>query len=179
MKIELRPWQTGDERFLLHLANDREIARWLRDVFPHPYTPQDARKFVSFCLDSDENKDLCRVIQADGRAVGAIALTRGCDVGRRSAELGYWLGRRFHGKGIMTDAVRQMCLLGFERWEIVRIFAQPFAENRASRRVLEKAGFSFEGLLRQSIWKWGKLQDSCVYALLREELDVSQSGSNL
>lgn len=171
MEIGLRPWREEDEVFLARYANDREIARWLRDVFPHPYTREDARGFVAYCLAADQERELLRVIEADGQAVGSISLTRGRDVECRSAELGYWLGRAFHGKGIMTEAVKQMCSLGFARWEVVRIFAQPYAQNLASRRVLEKAGFSQEGLLRRSIWKWGQLQDSCIYALLAEDLE--------
>ena len=171
MDIRLRPWRGEDEEFLTRYANDKEIARWLRDVFPYPYTQENARGFVAYCLAVDQERELLRVIEADGQAVGSISLTRGRDVECRSAELGYWLGRAFYGKGIMTEAVRQMCLLGLERWNIVRIFAQPYAQNLASCRVLEKAGFSREGLLHQSIWKWGQLQDSCIYALLRENLE--------
>ena len=88
---------------------------------------------------------------------------------RRSAELGYWLGREFWGRGIMPAAVEEMCRLGFHRWDIVRIFAEPYAHNAASRRVLEKAGFALEGVMRCGIWKNGRLRDYCMYALLRPE----------
>ena len=105
----------------------------------------------------------------DGQAVGSVALTRGTDVCRRSAELGYWLGRAFWGRGIMTKAVEEMCRTGFEAWDIVRIYAEPFAHNAGSRRVLEKAGFALEGVMRCGIWKNGRLRDYCMYALLRPE----------
>ena len=94
------------------------------------------------------------------------------DVYRRSAELGYWLAEPHWGKGIMTGAVRRICAEGFARWDIVRIFAEPYAYTTPSRRVLEKAGFALEGVLRQSVWKRGKLLDSCMYALLRQEMRV-------
>ena len=106
----------------------------------------------------------------DGEAVGSISLTLGSDVYRRSAELGYWLGKPFWGRGIMTAAVTAMCRDGFGTWDIVRIHAEPFARNAASRRVLEKAGFTLEGTLRQSVYKNGEMLDSCIYALLREEM---------
>ena len=171
MNIRLRPWRGEDEEFLVRYANDKEIARWLRDVFPYPYTREDAKGFVAYCLAADEDWELLRVIEADGQAVGSITLNRGRDVECRSAELGYWLGRAFHGKGIMTEAVEQMCLLGFKQWDIVRIFAQSYASNQASRRVLEKAGFTLEGTLRRSVCKNGEMLDSCIYALLTEEFE--------
>lgn len=175
MEVTLKPWKQENVDFVARCADDREIARWLRDVFPHPYTRQDAEDFVRLCIEADEEQALFRVVRMDGQAVGSIALTRGTDVCRKSAELGYWLGRSFHGKGIMTQAVEQICALGFERWDIVRIFAEPYADNAPSRRVLEKAGFQMEGILRQSVCKWGKIQDSCVYAMLKEDmLDASR-----
>ena len=169
MEVTLRPWRPEDAEFAAQYADDREIARWLRDIFPHPYARQDAENFVRACLAADEEHELLRVVELDGQPAGSIALTRGTDVYRMGGELGYWLGRPFWGRGAMTETVKQMCRLGFARWDIVRIFAQPFADNLASRRVLEKAGFSLEGTLRQSVCKWGRLQDSCIYALLREE----------
>ena len=168
MEVTLRPWRMEDAEQLFRLAGDRGIARWLRDVFPHPYVRADAEEFLHSCLSAGETC-LFRAIQADGRLAGSVSLTCGSDVYRRSAELGYWLGTDFHGQGIMTKAVKQICLMGFDRWDIARIYAEPFADNAPSRRVLEKAGFRLEGVLRQSVYKWGQLQDSCVYARLRGE----------
>ena len=100
--------------------------------------------------------------------MGSIALARGVDVYQKNAELGYWLGREFHGKGVMTQAVREICRMGFAQWDIGRIYAEPYAGNAGSRRVLEKAGFQLEGVLRRSVYKLGETQDSCMYSLLRE-----------
>ena len=122
-------------------------------------------------LASDEARAITgQAIVVDGEAVGSISLTLGSDVYRRSAELGYWLGEPFWGRGIMTAVVTAMCREGFGTWDIVRIHAEPFARNAASRRVLEKAGFTLEGTLRQSVYKNGEMLDSCIYALLREEM---------
>lgn len=107
--------------------------------------------------------------EVDGEAAGSIGLFLGSDVYRRSAELGYWLGEPFWGRGIMTAAVETMCREGFAAWDIVRIHAEAFARNAASRRVLEKAGFALEGTLRRSVYKNGEMLDSCIYALVREE----------
>ncbi len=168
MEFCLRPWRLEDAPSIARLANDIEIARWLRDVFPNPYTLKDAQGFIQSCLENGEDS-LCLAIEIDGQAVGSIGLFRGTDVYQKNAELGYWLGREFHGQGVMTQAVREICRMGFARWDIGRIYAEPYASNAGSRRVLEKAGFQLEGILRRSVYKLGETQDSCMYSLLREE----------
>ena len=168
-EVTLRPWREGDENSIARYADNAKIAANLRDIFPWPYSRQDAADFVAGCVRNEGRGQLCRAIDVDGAAVGSISLTRGTDVGRRSGELGYWLAEPLWGRGIMTAAVTAMCREGFEAWDIVRIHAQPFARNLASRRVLEKAGFTLEGTLRQSVYKNGEMLDSCIYALLREE----------
>ena len=107
-------------------------------------------------------------IEAGGEAVGSIGVFRKDNVYRKSAELGYWLAEPFWGRGIMTRAVEQICAIAFDTLGVVRIFAEPFAENTKSRRVLEKAGFHLEGTMRRSVYKEGRVMDSCMYALLRE-----------
>ncbi len=169
MHILLRPWREEDVIPCALLANDEGVAKNLRDAFPHPYTEQDARSFIGLCLAADERDALYRAVEADGRFAGSIALMRGADVARRSAELGYWFGRAFWGKGIAAEAVRQMCGTGFAAWDVVRIYAEPFSRNRASCRVLEKNGFVHEGTMRQSVYKRGELLDSELYALIRSE----------
>ncbi|MCQ5131301.1 GNAT family N-acetyltransferase [Butyricicoccus faecihominis] len=167
MQFTLKKW---DERFIDDVArygNNAKIAANLRDVFPFPYTREDAVGYVRMCAQNDESRQLCRAIVADGRAVGSVGVFCGSDVYRKSAELGYWLAEEYWGKGIMTEAAKQLCAAAFAAFDIVRIEAEPFAYNQGSRRVLEKAGFTLEGVKRQSVFKNGAIQDSCVYALLR------------
>ena len=168
MNITLRPWREADAAACAALADDEGVAANLRDVFPHPYAEQDARDFIALCLAADPDEMLSCVVEVDGAFAGSVSLTRGADVARKSAELGYWFGRPFWGKGVATEAVRQMCALGFAEWDIVRIFAEPFSRNRASCRVLEKNGFQHEGTKRLSVYKRGKLLDSELYALVQE-----------
>ena len=165
MDILLRPWLEADAAACAALADDEGVAANLRDVFPHPYTEQDARDFIALCLAADPDEMMSCAVEVDGVFAGSVTLTRGTDVARKSAELGYWFGRPFWGKGIATEAVRQMCATGFGAWDIVRIFAEPFSRNRASCRVLEKNGFTHEGTKRLSVYKRGKLLDSEMYAL--------------
>lgn len=168
MNIVLRPWREADAVACAALADDEGVAANLRDLFPHPYTEQDARNFIALCLAADPDEALFCAVELDGVFTGSVSLTRGADVARKSAELGYWFGRPFWGKGVATEAVRQMCARGFAEWDIVRIFAEPFSCNRASCRVLEKNGFQHEGTKRLSVCKRGKLMDSEMYALVHE-----------
>ena len=171
MDFILRPWRREDVPDVLKYANNDKIARNLRNIFPYPYTLADAESFVDSCLGADGSCQLFRAIEVEGRAAGSIALCRGGDVYALAAELGYWLAEDFWGKGIMTRAVQQICEEGAERWEdLLRIYAEPFAHNTASRRVLEKAGFTLEGVLRKSVCKRGRVCDSCMYALLVEDM---------
>ncbi len=169
MDFILREWRREDAADVARYADSEKIARNLRDVFPHPYALADAQGFLDICIAGDPETSLFRAIEIDGRAAGSIALCRGSDVYQKTAELGYWLAEDYWGRGIMTQAVRQLCREGFSRWDIQRIHAEPFAHNAGSRRVLEKAGFSLEGVMRRGVFKRGQVCDFCMYALLREE----------
>ena len=167
MDFILRAWRREDAADVLRYANNDKIARNLRDVFPFPYILTDAQEFVNSCVEGDEEKQLCRAIEVDGHAVGSIGLFLGSDVYRMTAELGYWLAEEYWDRGIMTEAVKRICREGAERWDdLVRIYAEPFDYNTASRRVLEKAGFTLEGIMRCGACKRGRIFDYCMYALL-------------
>ena len=167
--MKLRKWDILDAGSLARYANNEKIARNLRDAFPCPYTLADAEAYIDGCVSADENAALCYAIELDGQAAGSVGLFRCGDVYRKCAELGYWLAEEYWGRGVMTDAVRQLCAEGFRRWDIARVYAEPFADNAASRRVLEKAGFTLEGTMRRGAYKNGAYRDWCMYGLLREE----------
>ena len=166
----LRPWQLSDAEAIAPAADNPKIAANLRNAFPSPYTQADAEWFVGDCIAQDETRQLARAIVAEGRAVGSISVLLQNDVYEKSAELGYWLAEPYWGQGIMTEAVRRICREAFDRFAILRIFAEPFADNLGSRRVLEKAGFSWEGTMRNGVFKQGRVHSYCMYALLREDL---------
>ena len=166
----LERWRENMADDIAHFADNPRIAEWLRDAFPSPYTARDAREYMQGCISAGERDRFCRAITVDGRAVGSIGVFLGGDVYFKSAELGYWLAEPFWGRGIMTRAVREVCREAFGLFpQLERIYAEPFAGNIGSRRVLERAGFTLEGVLRKSVCKRGVLQDSCMYALLRCE----------
>jgi len=115
-------------------------------------------------------------IEDDGQAVGGIGLIPGTDVDRVSAEVGYWLGRAVWGRGLATRAVRSLTAWTFATFDVTRLFATPFSFNPASARVLEKAGWRREGVLRNAVVKEGRVADLLVYAITREEARELPSG---
>lgn len=169
MEFQLRPWRMEDAEDVAMAANNPRIAANLRDVFPYPYALEDARSYLESCVQNQGKGQLTRAIVVQGKAAGSIGLFVGQDVYRRSAEIGYWLAEEYWGKGIMSQAVSLLCREGFEAFDLARIYAEPFARNAGSRRVLEKAGFSLEGVMRKGVVKNGQLQDYCMYGLLRED----------
>ena len=170
MDFILRPWQTYDAKSLAASANDYRIASNLRNAFPHPYTIEDAEWFIADCVRRDGDGCLMRAIEIDGRAVGSVSVSVMSDVYEKSAELGYWLAEEYWGLGVMTAAVAEICREAFKTFDIVRIFAEPFAYNEGSRQVLEKNGFTLEGIMRNGIYKFGNLCDYCIYSILKEEI---------
>ena len=168
MEVTLRKFVESDIPLLTPLANNPRVAANLRNVFPHPYTEEDARAYLSSFIGKDDTRALARAVCVDGAFAGSIGVFLGSDVYEKSAELGYWLGEPFWGRGVMTQAARLICDEAFSRYDIVRIYAEPYATNTGSRRVLEKAGFTLEGVKVCSVYKNGKILDSCVYALVKQ-----------
>lgn len=167
MDYELRKWREEDVPSIALYANNKKIADNLRNVFPFPYTLDDAKEYVTMCIGGNKAWQCVRAIVVNGEAVGSIGLFLKDDVYCKSAELGYWLGEPFWGHGIMSDAISGLCGLAFSQYDIVRIFAEPYAYNIGSRRALEKAGFQLEALLKKSVYKNGTFFDSCIYSLVR------------
>lgn len=163
----IRPWRRGDEPSLVRYANNPRVAANLRDAFPHPYTPADARAWIGRAGREDPQTSFA--LAAGEEAIGGIGLILGSDVFRRSAELGYWLGEPFWGRGITTRAVAAFTAWAFARFELVRIAAGVFESNPASSRVLEKAGFNLEGRLARAVEKGGRILDLLVYARTRAD----------
>jgi [ribosomal protein S5]-alanine N-acetyltransferase len=163
---ELRPFVPEDAPTLARHANDVTVWRNLRDLFPHPYTLEHAVSFIAHTL--SQSPPCHSAIVIDGQAVGTIGLKLGTDVERVSAELGYWLGAQYRGRGVISEAIRAFSDEAFETFSLTRIFALPFAHNVASCRALEKAGFTLEGVLRRSCVKEGRIIDQRQYARNRE-----------
>jgi len=167
--VVLRDWEIEDAPDLAAAINNKEVLDNLRDGIPYPYTEKDAEEFIRAALSADKDTQYDFAIVYDGKVVGGIGVFRRGNVHRFTAELGYYIAERYWGKGIMTEAVRQISANIFENTDIVRIFAEPYAFNEASCHVLEKAGFQFEGVLRKNAFKNGKMIDMKMYAIINNE----------
>jgi [ribosomal protein S5]-alanine N-acetyltransferase len=160
----VRSWRVSDASSLSTYANSRKIWLNLRDRFPHPYTLQDALEFLRSIIGREP--ETLFAIAVEGKAVGGIGFVLQQDVERVSAEVGYWLGEPFWGRGIATDALKAVTRYAIEQHGLTRVFAVPFASNTASCRVLEKAGYALEARLRRSSIKDGIITDQCQYAFI-------------
>jgi RimJ/RimL family protein N-acetyltransferase len=162
----VRSWTSEDVGSVQRYANNRNVWLNLRDLFPHPYGLDHALAFLNHVM--GEKPETTFAIGTPAEAIGCIGIRLGSDVHRKTAELGFWLGEPFWGRGIMSEAVAAFTQSVFDAFDLVRIHAEPLASNRASARVLEKAGFLCEGRLRSNIVKDGKVLDSFLYACVRE-----------
>ncbi|MEN3338235.1 MAG: [ribosomal protein S5]-alanine N-acetyltransferase [Acidobacteriota bacterium] len=158
----VRPWRMSDVDAVVRHANNVNVARQLRDRFPHPYSRANAQAFLKAAVSGPDPSNLA--IEVDGEAAGAIGYVAGADVERYSAEIGYWLGEAYWGRGIATEALIMVTEHVFTAANVLRLFALPFADNRGSIRVLEKAGFVREAILKSSSVKFGIPRDQALYA---------------
>jgi RimJ/RimL family protein N-acetyltransferase len=167
-RLLLRSLRESDFDSLVTLANDYDIAAMTLRL-PHPYTRGDAEQFLEACSDSVRSGHAVFAIEFDGQFAGCIGLHPNLD--HRRAELGYWIGKPFWGKGIATEAAREVVRWGFEEQRFNRIYAGCFSGNAASMRVLEKLGFKFEGISRENVLKWEQFRDVHLYSLLAREFE--------
>lgn len=158
----VRRWRMADAEALVRHANNANVARHLRDRFPHPYSRANARAFLKAATSGAGLDNLA--IEVNGEAAGGIGYVSGSDVERYSAEIGYWLGEAHWGRGVATEALVLVTDELFATSSVLRLFALPFADNLGSIRVLEKAGYVREGTLRSSSVKSGKPRDQALYA---------------
>ncbi len=161
MEFKLRPWHENDLESLVKYANNINIAKFMTDGFPFPYTIEGGKLFIEF---ANKNKPThIFAIEVNGEAVGGIGIHPQSDIYKKNAELGYWLAEPYWGNGIITKAIKEILIYGFEQFDINRIFARPFGNNIASQKVLEKAGFTLEAKLEKTLFKNGEFLDELIY----------------
>ena len=164
MAITIRQWIEDDVSNLVLYANNINVWNKLRNNFPHPYSEEDAKAWLQ---KANEPPIINLAIDLDGQAVGGIGLILNSDIYIMSAEMGYWLGEEFWGQKIASEAVKQMVDYTFYYFDIVRLYAEVFENNKASMRVLEKNGFYLEGVRRKAVLKNGVLMDDFIWVKLR------------
>jgi RimJ/RimL family protein N-acetyltransferase len=157
-----------DAQQLSEMLNNQKILANLRDGLPFPYTIDDAKEYIQAMLDADQDQTFAYAITDEDRVIGSIGVFRKDNIHFQTAELGYYIAEPDWGQGHGTRAVKQIGELIFETTDIIRIFAEPFARNLGSCRILEKAGFQLEGILRKNALKNGRSEDMKLYALVKE-----------
>lgn len=162
MHFKLRDWQQSDMDSLVKYANNFNIAKNMTNGFPHPYTKESGQNFLNMAI---ANNKAIKCIDINGEACGGIGLHLQTDIQCKNAELGYWLAEPFWGKGIITEAIKQMVNYGFGNFDINRIYARPFGTNLASQKVLEKCNFTLEAKFHETLFKNGEYIDELIYAI--------------
>ncbi|MDR0333630.1 MAG: GNAT family N-acetyltransferase [Dysgonamonadaceae bacterium] len=170
MDFKLRKWDETDLDSLVKYANNNNVAKWMTNGFPHPYTHKDGEAFLSMIANDNPTKVFA--IDVNGEAVGSIGIFPQTDIHEKSAEMGYWLAEAYWGQGIIPKAIDEIVEYGFRTFDIVRIFARPFSTNTQSQRVLKKAGFTFEAKLKKALFKNGEFMDEMIYAKFKNEKNI-------
>lgn len=166
MNYILRDWDILDSDSLVRHANNYNVAKWLTNQFPYPYTEDDAKAYIEAVALNNTSKVFA--IEVDGEAVGSIGIFPQSDIHKKSAEIGYWLSEKYWGNGIISKAIEDIVNYGFNTFDVVRIYARPFSTNKGSQRVLEKAGFLFEARLKNALYKNGEYMDELIYSKLKQ-----------
>jgi len=161
----IRPYRRSDAQALAALADNPNISHYLMNRFPSPYTLEDAAQWVARY--GNEKEQHIFAIEWQGQLVGGIGLEPMADIHGLTADVGYWVGEPFWGKGIATQALGLMVRHAFETMPYLRLQAMVFAENKSSAKVLKKNGFALEGRLRRHITKHGRVYDALIYARTR------------
>jgi len=167
-EIKLREFKKSDAQRFAELANNENISHNLRDGFPNPFSTQHAEEFIQRWMALDPVTVFA--VEYRGIYVGNISLSKGKDVYRKSAEIGYFIGEAYWNKGIATAAVNLITEYGFKNLDIVRIHTGVFEHNTASQRVLEKCGFKKEGVFQKAVFKLDKFWNEVRYAKIKDAL---------
>jgi RimJ/RimL family protein N-acetyltransferase len=167
--FKLREWQLSDATSLAENINNAHVWDNLRDALPKPYSEANGKEFIEMVL-SQPKPATSLAIEVDGKAIGSIGITPRTDVERITAEIGYFVGENYWNKGITTEAIKQMVAYAFANFpDLRKIYATPFDFNTASHKVLEKAGFEREAILKQAAIKNGKIVDMYYYSFFKQD----------
>lgn len=166
MEVKLVKWSEDLKGDLINLCNKADRS-FLSGRMPYPYTEEAADWWLGMVSEHDGKDGLFRAIVVDGKVAGNISVEQKADVYCRDGEIGYLLLKDFWSKGIMTEAVHQICEAAFAELDIIRITGLVYAPNTASQRVLERNGFVKEGLQKNAVYKDGRIYDLCLYGRIK------------
>ncbi|MBI2651906.1 GNAT family N-acetyltransferase [Candidatus Woesearchaeota archaeon] len=162
----LRPYRKGDGESIIENLNNKDVSRYMSNI-SYPYTLKDAKKWIKSCINTGKKKHPNRIdfaIEINGELVGGIDLH---SIEKHKAGIGYYLGKSYWKKGVMTQVVNVVTNYGLQKLKLKRIYAYVFSKNTASVRVLQKNGFKYEGLLRKHFLKDRKFSDALFYAKIK------------
>lgn len=168
MRVELRKCSLADQEGLREVCNDVDRT-YIANRLPFPYTKDDAVWWINMVNEHDGKDGIFRLITVDDKIVGNISIEQKSDVFGKDAEIGYLLATDCWSKGIVTDAVSQICRIAFSELDIIRITGLVYEPNTASRKVLEKNGFALEGIMKKAVVKQDNIYNLCIYGLLKED----------
>ena len=169
-EVMLKKWDIHDAPVLADMVS-RIDRRYLSNRIPDPYTEADAIWFITEMVQKSEadSSGIFKKIIVDGKVVGSISVKKRHGLHSNVGKVGYYLIPEYHSMGIMTEAVKMICAEALSKLSIKRIEGSTFESNIASQRVLEKAGFEFEGVLKDSLFKNGRYYNECVYGMVKGE----------
>ena len=169
-KVVLRQLKLSDAPLVQKYLKDPVMTKWTLNI-PYPYPKNGGVKFIAKARSlKRRNKAIVYAItQKDSDNIVGVISFQDFNWPDKCAELGYWLGKPFWGKGLMTDATQLMLDLGFRVLKLHKIKAGVFADNPASIKVLMKNGLKREGVLRHRRMRFGKWRDTVLLAILETE----------
>ena len=166
MNVVLREWKRSDAAALARIANNKKVWDNVRDRLPYPYTKKDAKEWLALVKKQNTTTTFC--VEVDGETAGSVGFTLKEDVYRKNAEIGYFIGEEYWGKGVATEAVKQLVNYIRKNFDLVRIYAEVFEYNKASMKVLEKNGFYLECIRKKAAIKNNVVLDDYVWVKLLE-----------
>ncbi len=168
--LKIRKIRKSDAEAIAKNINDKELIRRLANPhIPYPYKLSDARSFIARAIWGwKKGTQYVFSIEVDGEFIGLIDL-HDVDKRNKKAEVGAWIGRKYWGKGYGTEALRQILKFAFDKLKLHKVTGIAFEWNIASRRIMEKVGFKYEGTLRDDYRIGNKWHNNVVYSILRDE----------
>lgn len=167
MEITLEKWNMRFSEDIISAFGSKKLVEKMPESVPYPFEKKHARYYIDQRMFNNEEQQYCRAIAVDGKVVGGIDAFLGRGQYAKSAELTFWLAEQYQDVEIGKTAVQKACEDLFASYSIVRIYARPHADDGISSKLLEAAGFSFEGMLRKSVYKNMELYDQNVYSLIK------------
>ncbi|MGG0822808.1 GNAT family N-acetyltransferase [Paenibacillus turicensis] len=175
LRLLLRPFLASDAPIVSELCNNYNIYRSTLSL-PYPYHESDATAWIERQEGNFSNDIMYQFAITDKETqelYGAIGISN--NQGYEHGELAYWIGEKYWGKGIATEAAKAMIQFAFNDKQYHKVYATHFASNPASGKVMLKAGMVHEGTLYQHVKKENKFEDLVYYGIINEHLTANRN----